>query len=211
MITREIIVPLRLPPPKIPRSVGVHASGVIRCIATEQGILKSEWAEELSLTDMREITDETAILRICIGLAWEQFYIPEVLGPTLGVEDHPGEMYVNGIYMTHDGESVDTIIAGDSPKYSRILHEVKATYKSTKTVGDLKSQWMWMAQIQAYCKGMGIRHAMMHVLFLCGDYTFPIKPKRRAWWIEFSQEEIDTNWELLVDYKNMMLARESDR
>ena len=44
-------VPIIIPPPKVARSQGVHVSGIIRCIATETGILKPEWAEELSLAD----------------------------------------------------------------------------------------------------------------------------------------------------------------
>jgi hypothetical protein len=178
----------------------VHVSSIIRCIATELGILKGNIAEDLSLTDVREITDPVAIIRISIGLAWEQYYIPEVLGPTLNVVDHPGEMEVDGIYMTHDGESVDVIITDFVSHWGLIIHEVKATYKSVKTVGDMSQQWMWLTQCKAYCKGRGTRVAMMHVLFLCGDYKFPITPQLRCWQIEFTQEEIDENWELMTDY-----------
>ena len=106
MTAIEIPVDLHLPKPLAPRSVGVHVSSIIRCIATEQGILKPEWAEDLSLSDVREITDPVAKLRINIGLAWEEHYIPLVGN----IVDHPGEMQVDGIYMTHDGESVDVII-----------------------------------------------------------------------------------------------------
>ena len=91
--------------------------------------------------------------------------------------------------------------------YRHIVHEVKATYKSTRTVGDLSSQWMWLAQIKAYCKGLDTRHARLHVLFLCGDYTYPIKPVLKVWDIEFTQEEIDANWELLRDYRDERAAK----
>ena len=214
MKVTEQPVTLVLPPPDQPRGVGVHLSGIIRCIATEQKILKPEWAEELSLSDVREITDPVAILRINIGLAWEKHYIPMLSD----VVDHPGEMRQDGIFMTHDGESVSVIFTDQPDTLYQVCHEVKATYKSTNTVCSpkmemdiaLSANWMWLAQMKGYCKGIGTRFAMLHVLFLCGDYTFPIKPVLRRWLIEFEQEEIDQNWELMVDYMHHRLAIEQE-
>lgn len=210
MIVREVPAPLFIPPPKVPRGVGIHVSSLIRCIAAEAGILKAQWVEDLSLVDVRDITDPSSILRICIGLAWEQFYIPEILGPSMGVVDHPGQMLVDAIYMTHDGESVDTLIAERRNHYILRLHEVKGTYKSTKTVGNMFNQWMWLCQCKAYCKGLGTRFALMHVLFLCGDYSFPITPQLKCWEIEFDQWEIDQNWEMLVAYMHHRLVLERE-
>ncbi len=196
--------PLFLPKPQTPRSAGVHVSSIIRCIATEAGILKAEWAEELSLVDVRTITDPDAIMRISIGLAIEQYYIPEILRH-YGVMDHPRELLYEGVYMTHDGEDECVIITLKESPHANVLirrvHEVKATYKSTRTVGNLENQWMWLAQMKAYCIAVGTRFAVMHCWFMCGDYTFPIKPRRVVWEIEFTQKELDENWSLLADYK----------
>lgn len=204
MTAIEIPVTLHLPESKTVRSEGIHVSAIIRCIATEQGILKPEWAEDLSLSDVREITDPVAILRINIGLAWEAHYVPLVGN----IVDHPGEMQVDGIYLTHDGESVDVVM--HSGVLAHFVDEVKATYKSTKTVGDLSTQWMWMAQCKAYCKALGTRFARMHVLFLCGDYSYPIKPMLKVWQVEFTQEEVDMNWDLLRDYRDYRLGKEAE-
>jgi hypothetical protein len=204
----EIPVNLTLPESRTPRSEGVHVSSVIRCIATETGILKPEWAEELSLVDKRDITDPTAILRISVGLAWEEYYIPTHLGP-VGVVDHPGEMCVQDIYMTHDGESLDVIITDRRREIALVVHEVKATWKSTKTVGDMTSQWLYLTQIKAYCKGLNTRFAKIHILFMCGDYTYPIKPQIKCWLLEFTQEEIDDNFELLTEYRDHRLRIEA--
>jgi hypothetical protein len=200
MIVTPIEIPLWLPESKTPRSPGVHVSSIIRCVATEYGILKPEWAEELSLVDVRTITDQVALVRISIGLAWEEWYIPNILSPSMGVIDHPGEREVDGIYMTHDGESISTITTDKRNHYA--VHEVKATYKSTKTVGDLESQWMYLAQMKAYCQALRTRWAFLHCLFLCGDYTFPIKPLLRCWEVEFTQQEIDENWQMLRQYRD---------
>jgi hypothetical protein len=209
-------VDLVLPPSIQPRSIGVHVSSLIRGIALETGHLDAKWAEDYSLTDVREITDPVSVLRISIGLAWEQWYIPQLKE----VVDHPGEMCVEGIYMTHDGETLIVVLTFRGPSHQIAVVEVKATYKSVKTVAprlvtgdptdpdDLETQWMWVSQCQAYCKGLGTTVAFLHVLFLCGDYSYPITPVLLCWRIEFTQEEIDTKWELLRDYRDYRLALE---
>lgn len=192
------------------RSPGIHVSGLIRCIALETGVLDAKWAEDLSLVDVREITDPVSVLRISIGLAWDEWYLAQLPD----VVAHPGEMQVDGIYMSDDGESVEVIVTYRGDTHILALHEVKATYKSINTVwrpdlGDehsLDTNWMWLSQCQAYCKGLGTNVAYLHVLFLCGDYHFPIEPVLMIWRIVFTQEEIDTKWELLRDYRNYRLA-----
>lgn len=196
MIITKTSVSIRLPAPQIPRGAGVHASGIIRNIAIEMGILKGQ-REELNLADIRVIDDEIAILRMAIGLAWEEFYIGKIL-PDYGVVKHPGEICLDGVHMNPDGESVDRI----GGKSVLMIHEVKATYKSTNTVRDLEKEWMWMTQLKCYCKGAKTRYGRFHVLFLCGDYSFPIRPVVRVWDITFTQKEIDDNWSLMTDYKD---------
>lgn len=206
MIVTPSTVNIKLPKSPVPRSAGIHVSNLIRGIALETGILKPEYGDDLGLTDIREITDPVACLRISIGLAWEAWYIPHILSAE-GVVDHPGEMCVDGIFMTHDGESLDVIITPASATPKGVIpvlriHEIKATYKSLNTVKDIHKQFMWLAQIKAYCKGAKTRYAKLHVLFLCGDYKMPIKPQLLCWDISFTQEEIDKNWELMVDYRD---------
>jgi hypothetical protein len=209
MITSLVPVTLN-PPAGPPRSEGIHVSRVIKGIAVEAKILRPEWVdpEDLSLVETDgagdiwwQQLDPASKIRMSIGLAWEAWYVPQMGNVVL----HPGEMRVEGIYMTHDGESLDAIYRGGQTDtggagWELCLHEIKATYKSTKTVGDLETQWMWLAQTKAYCKGLGTRIAFVHVLFLCGDYKYPITPQLKCWRVEYTQEEIDDNWELLTDY-----------
>jgi hypothetical protein len=209
------LVPITLAlPPALGRSPGIHVSSLIRAIALETGILDAKWAEDLSLVDVREITDPTSILRISIGLAWEEWYLKQLPG----VVKHPGEMRVEGIYMTHDGESLEVIVTFRGRRYALALHEVKATYKSIKTVAprlitddpqdpeDLETQWMWISQCQAYCQALDTLIAYLHVLFLCGDYTFPITPQLLCWRIEFTPEEVESKWSLIRDYRDYRLT-----
>lgn len=209
MIITEVPVNLTLPAPEVPRSKGTHVSSIIRCIATETGILKPEWAEEINLIDVREITDPKAILRMSIGLAWEEYYIRKILGKE-GIVDHPGELKSDGIYMSPDAESIDVIITDGRKRRRHTIHECKATYKSVKTVGDLSNQFMWLTQCKSYCHGAGTRFAEMHVLFICGDYVFPITPVCKRWAIEFTKDEIEENWQMLVDYRDYRLAKEAE-
>jgi hypothetical protein len=218
-------ITLGTPISKYPRSEGIHLSRILRARAVEKGILPATVAGDLSLTELGGNDewwaglDTASQLRIAIGLAWEEWYIPH-LGD---VTDHPGEMQVDGIFMTHDGESLDVIITPDDsidnlpiseqaklyldgcgkkpgPRTVLALHEVKATYKSTKTVGDLRDQWLWLEQVKGYCKGLGTTIAYVHVLFVCGDYKYPITPQLKCWRIEFTQAEIDKTWEEMTGY-----------
>lgn len=222
MITSLIPVTLR-PPGGAYRSPGIHASAIHRCMALETGILKPEFIEEFSLVEVGhdswwEKLDEVAKTRVCMGLAWEQWYIPQLPD----VVDHPGEMCVEGIYMTHDGESLDVILTERGPMHVMALHEVKLTYKSIKTVAprqvtqnpddlpDLEGEWLWMAQLKAYCKGLQTCLAYLHVLFVDSDYSWPMRPKPLCWRIEFTPEEIESHWDLMIDYVRDMQQRDQD-
>lgn len=205
------LIPTEIPnPPYGERTPGMHVSRIIRSIAIESKILKTEEAQSLSLIEMGGGDDEwwrsldpVAQLRVAIGMAWEDWYLSKVPN----VVYQPGEMTVEGVYLTPDGESLDMIVVERYETYVLAIHECKATYKSTKTVGNFESQWMWMAQIKAYCKAAGCRVAYVHVLFLCSDYKYPISPslgpdkvQPQVWRLEFDQQEIDDNWDLLMTY-----------
>lgn len=193
-----------------PRSEGIHVSSVIRAIAAESGILKPEYVDSLDLVDVSQEAwwdnlDAVAQLRIAIGMAWDEWYLPH-LG-VLEVIPKPGERVIEGVYMTLDGESLDIIRVGKYRGYKAAVHEVKCTSKSVNTVGNLFSQWMWLAQMKAYCKALDTNTAYLHVLFLCGDYSYPIRPRigpvegeMTCWRIEFTQDEIDESWELIMGY-----------
>lgn len=233
MIVSVEPVIITLPPPRTVRSEGVHVSAIIRCIALETGILAYGIAEELDLLELKgtneaRFADPVVALRICIGLAWEEWYIPQL--PE--VVDHPGEMCVAGIYMTHDGEALSAVVMDNRKQHRIVVHEVKATYKSIRTVGldweslveiqkvypnihprdlpigPMRDQWMWLSQVKAYCKGAGTRFAVIHVLFLDGDYSYPLSPALLKYNLEFTQEEIDDNWELLEEYRDRRIEIE---
>ena len=185
-----------LPESETPRAQGVHCSNIIRNIAVEMGILKSDQPDDTRLMDVREVTDPVAIIRMAIGLAWESWYIKEILAGS-GVEKHPGEMTLSEIHMNPDGVSAEIVEKG---RHAIVVHEVKATYKSTNR--DMGKEWMWLTQLKCYCKAAKTLHGKLHVLFICGDYKFPIRPVLKCWNITFSQKELDDNWQLMTDYRD---------
>ena len=215
------IINLALPAPldRTPRSRGVHLSNVIRVIGAQNGSLKPEYVESLDLVDASTLEWWGRLtlvnqLRVAIGLAWEEWYLPQ-LAP-LGIVDHPGEMERDGIYMTHDGESIDVLRTERGENQMVLaLHEVKTTYKSTRTVGDsLSRQWMLLSQAKGYCKGLNTLLAYIHMLFICGDYSYPISPLLRIYKIIFTQAEVDDNWDVItsyVEHHRQQLAEDSMR
>lgn len=215
MIVTVEEVNLVIPAPRQARSAGIHVSTIIRMIATETGVLKPEFVEELSLVEVTpsmRFSDPVVAIRVCIGLAWEDWYIPMILGPE-GIVDHLGEYYLDGIYMSPDAEELSSIVVDRRVRHFIRVHEIKATSKSINTVGEtaaeLAGQVMWMMQLKSYCKGAGTRFADLHVLFLYGGYERPfMRPRKRRFRIEFTQQEIDDNWDLITSYRDARLVIE---
>jgi len=215
MIVTSEIVQLKLPESRTIRSMGVHQSAIIRCVATEYGLLKPEWAEELSLVDVRTITDQKAILRICMGLAWEEWYIGSQIDDVI---DHPDEIQYEGVYMSLDGESLSVVFSHRDNKsvVTTVIHEVKSTYKSPNNVGlfdtpdRIRKNWMWLAQLKSYCIAKGTRFACLHVLYFIADYkAWPKEPLKMKYHIEFTEEELQENWTFLKDYRDHRMEIEN--
>lgn len=217
MHTERFEMPLNMPTGGAARSRGVHVSSLIKGLAVETGILKiQDRLEELKLVDANQelwwaTLDHASRLKISIGLAWEQWYLGQLQDT---IVDHPGELCVDGIYLTSDGESLD-LVASERPGISRYvmaIHEVKATYKSVNTVIDWASpkNWMWKTQIQAYCKARDTTLGWAHVLHLAGDYGYPINPHGYIYRLQFTDREINESWDKLTEYRDYRLSLEAE-
>lgn len=211
----ESAVPFPSGPPRTP---GVHVSGIIKALAVDYGLLDRKWVpEDFDLVDFTESgasgdewwasLDADSQVRMAIGMAWEQWYLPRIPN----VVYQPGELELDGIYLTLDGESLDTIVTQRNP--SRVvlaIHEVKTTSKSINTTGDLSApnpkNWLWLTQAKAYAKARRARTIYLHILYLYGDYSRPFKPQLHVWRLEFEQWEIDETWETIVDYLRQQRA-----
>lgn len=203
------------------RTPGVHVSGLIRKMAAQYGILKKKWIpdpEDIALVEVVgdgaewwKTLDPDSQVRMAIGMAWEQWYLPQLPH----VVYQPGEMCVEGVYMTIDGKSLDTLVVErglyehanphtpDKHRYVLAVHEIKTTSKSINTVGDLTdpiANWLWLTQTKAYCKAVGCTVCYLHVLFLYGDYSYPMRPRLQIWRIQFTQDEIEATWQSIREF-----------
>jgi hypothetical protein len=130
--------------------------------------------------------------RVQVGLLFESM-LEEALIRRFSVS-RPGEVVSDeGIYMSPDGVN-PTLLAGE---------EYKATYiSSAKGITDEDGQPLdkfvhWFVQMKGYAKWLGVTRFILRVLFLAGDYSFPIGPQFKSWDITFTDEEIDENWTML--------------
>lgn len=152
---RAELMPTLIPFPQggPPRSGGVHLSGLLKSMAIEYGFLDKQYADDLKLVEVAgsgeawwNALDDDSKLRMSVGLAWEGWYLPQVPG----VIHQPGEMEIDGVYMTCDGQSLDVIMIERRRRHTLAIHEVKTTSKSINTVGDLNffnpKNWMWLTQ-----------------------------------------------------------------
>lgn len=208
----EIVQELPLPDTSAGRSIGVHVSDIIRCLAQESGLLAIDHLEDLSLISIKDLNSLPigTLLRIHFGLAWERYYLP--LLPN--VQDHPSERCVDDIFMSPDGLELTHFIVMMKNVWHTLVHEVKCTSKSINTVGNLsttakKSQFMWLTQLKSYCRAVGARRAILHVLFLYGNYKRPFEPCLWKYNIEFTPQEIRENWLMVTEYKQYRLEVES--
>ena len=123
------------------------------------------------------------------------------------------------IFMSPDGVSVI-----DPDDYADLfgvadnfIHEFKFTAKSSRDFArefrmKAKKSRMWDMQIRAYCAALGTLAAKLHVMFVMGDYSRDDKNKEskasyKVFRIRYTQDELDSNWELIKQHARIMLCR----
>ena len=185
------------------RTPGIHLSGVLRAIATATGILKVDPDEEpldniIANTPHTQVGSNGKLMRLVIGLAWEEWAmkrIPDMIA-------HPGEFFLDDVIGSPDGISLHPVDGG------YILHEFKATFKSSKKpLGDAQ---MWLWQAAGYLAMMSARYreaclrCVFHPLHIKGDYS-GIDPLYPAQLVEFEQAEVDGIWNMVQQYKHLAI------
>lgn len=129
------------------------------------------------------------------GFIWEH-----ILGDAMSVSlssntwVRPGELDCDGIACSPD--------LFDTSDCSVV--ETKATYRSFRKMGEgaegIRDEfWVWKVQMQGYCHAMGTRTSKLYALFVNGDYK-KFTPMFRAWQFEWSEQELQENWKMLVDH-----------
>lgn len=164
-----------------PRSPGLHLSNIIDDI--EQLLYPKEYDRKKNINNS---------WFACIGFIWEQV-LSLAFSWLLG--QRPQEVIKDDIACSPDGINHEL----------ELVDEYKCTWRSSKT----KPQdiWRWMIQIKAYCYVSGYNLARFHVLYVMGDYKFS-GPQCLLFLIEFSREELENNWNMLVEHAKTMPKEE---
>lgn len=64
--------------------------------------------------------------------------------------------------------------------------------------------WIW--QTMGYCHGVDTNRALLEVLFVNGDYR-PSQPVLKAWELEFTPQELQENWAMVLNAKRSLQKR----
>jgi hypothetical protein len=131
-----------------------------------------------------------------VGLLFESI-LEEALARKYGTF-RPGEVEVDGVVMSPDGLNLT----------DGALEEFKCTWMSSRHgLTDIYGyplqkfqHWFW--QMKAYCFALGCDKAILTVLFVNGDYDRAngMNPQLKRYRIEFMDDELTENWQMLVDH-----------
>ncbi len=184
------------------RTSGLHLSGVLRAIAQRTAILKpdkEDLGDLIASHDPYTVCSNGLLMRLIIGYAWEDWMGSRISGMSY----HLGEFTLDGIIGTPDGVGID------ESDGSYVLHEFKATFKSSKKHVTESPMWMW--QGMGYLRMMEARYkepctrAVYHILHLRGDYS-GIDPMYVATEVEFEAAEIMTTWNMINTNRHLATA-----
>lgn len=182
-----------------PRSTGLHLSDVYKVL------MKRLQPKRFDKRDAQGNPIPFDTQRVEIGLLFETM-LERALAEKFATV-RPGELFSDeGIAMSPDGLNPD----------AEALEEYKATYMSCRgglyEIVEMEGREYqvvrdkfihWFFQIKGYCKWLGVRKAILRVLWLAGDYSKPITPVFKSYALEFTDQEIEDNWQML-----MTVARE---
>jgi hypothetical protein len=108
-----------------------------------------------------------------------------------------------GEFVTEEGiiYSPDLLIFNGSTR----VGEIKLTFMSTKgapwKLGETYDAFdekfeKWFCQMKLYCRAIGTTHARLYAFFVRGDYKGN-EQVLRAWNVEFTQHELDEEWDTI--------------
>lgn len=179
----------------VPRSPGVHVSTIVYYLYRTVFKPAPEDAPE---------TEAELLAKLCQfekGFTWERAL-------ELAFRDRMAirvdEIERDGIIGSPDGlkhglAEVEPFIVDEPVLW---LEEYKCTTKSAGRELSEEKDWLWITATKAYCKLAGTRYCRFKIMHLCGDYKGARGPVFKVTEIEYTQEEIDSNWNMLVNHKH---------
>lgn len=177
------------------RTIGVHVSQVLQYLAVKtKRYTEEDRADDMPLRILLGLAFEEAAARLYKRMWWQpgEFVLDDGIGVPVygspdGIEEIGNEWYV---------------------------HEFKYTGKSLRLKGgkanqlkDIRTEWMWMQQVQTYVnmmreRGLACNKAFVHVCWKYGVYEWPMTERYFKYEIEFENEELDGNLMLMQKHKD---------
>ena len=191
--------------PQAPRTQGVlHLSDIYKRIMIRRDPVRFDPSKPMDL------------LRVEIGLLFESVLERALAAKFSTVR--PGELVsAEGIYMTPDGANpMFETGAGEEYKatYMSCGKGIKETVlaRGVWTDRPLKKFEHWFLQMMGLAKHLFVNLFLLRVLFINGDYqwhkrinpltgkeeSYPTGPLLKSYRCEFTDDEIDENWDLLL-------------
>lgn len=185
-----------------PRAPGAHVSEILKDIALKLGVFKPQDEEEdLDLMLLRlgkfQRGDSGRLVRIALGLAWEEWMSRQIPGLIY----HPGEMTRDGVSGNPDGVVWHEDLALDA-------HEIKVTWRSSRT--PVVEWWYAVNQLRSYCRMLETLIGWLHVCHVMGDYRGS-GPQYIIYRFEFTQEELEATWRMIVNHRDRTAAAKAVR
>jgi hypothetical protein len=189
------------------RSPGVHLGQVIKFAKAKAQGPENETGNQLFMSI-------GFLLEVMIEQAWK------TLGAWMRIDrtqiSRPREQLLDGIYMSPDGIDVHNTLEEYKATYTSMGRLIGTNPKKDDCAGDVtlwlrRFHWWWLVQIMGYAKALGTLRARLIVLMVNGDYTFKQPfggPQILAIDLEFTQEDLDANWENVLRWRDEMLAEE---
>lgn len=132
---------------------------------------------------------------VALGLAWEQYL--ERLFKQLGIRaERPPEMVTeHGIRY-----NPDLLVFNGEDRFG----EIKLTMMSVSLDLSEPKFAKYLTQAMLYAHALKKRHVVFYIMFLCGDYKQQRWPQCWKYYIEFSQREINEEWDTMMAHAKRM-------
>lgn len=168
------------------RSPGLHVSEIIKDLMVEAKISPFDKPSGLTQEQLENCGE--------VGFMWEDL-LTGIFGDRSG--ERPGEVWRDGIAGSPDGLFLDSDGVYAEPG-TLILKEYKATWKTIHN-GHPQYNFKYMMQIKAYCAMLGLTNCIMRILYINGTGRPPF-PEIRSYHFVFTESEVETAWNTLVDH-----------
>lgn len=172
------------------RTKGLHVSQIIKSICAELDPKRFAHTDDLPWALFETGFTFERVLEMAFAARLPQIF-------------RPGEITLDGVIMSPDGIDPDgSTFSFRMSGEPSVLEEYKFTKMSSSGAPDSPKFFHWFVQMKAYCLALGTPRARLRALFINGDYRLR-DLQYKVWDIEFTEDELQENWQMLVSHARM--------